>query len=832
MNFLQRLRSDKLYLTGLGLLAVSVFLALLPETTPGSGFSFFLMSHVAATIYFILIWTLGRLKKGRNGLPLIFVLLVMMLNGCYLLNRDAHLFYESTGWLTVLLVICSINYLLVFFYDLLPRWAQALHFFVIGLSGVLFFYLVMYLLPLHFFSALLCWFLGIPVYTFVPLFFLLFSIRWMVRSNAGLFCRISAGCGMLAAFGFVVAYMICWQVQSNNINNAYNDAGNTDLPEWANAAAKLKPDLFTKKILSADTRYRTIGWEENLNNTFGFAGVRRDPDMRHDPLISIATLAGVRLQPSMEEKRKILQAISDVKLQQEERLWSGDGLFTEDVDTRVQIWPQYRIAYTDQKITIRAGNADSWFNDQREAIYQFYLPEGATVTALSLWIDGVEEPGILTSRSKADSAYTTIVGHERRDPSVLHWQEGNRVSVRVFPVVDGSSRIFRIGYTSPLTRNKNKLSYAAGYFSGPSTRNTTGPVSVEIKGDAKEVETYGGFKKLSKNEYRRSGEYNTAWRLTLQSDEVDTASGFQFNGNNYQVSDYQHQRSAFKPGSIFLDINNSWSEDEYNQLLRMLAAEKVYAFYRNNLVELNKENQQKIFEDLSELQFSLFPFHEIERPDTALVITKSGIHSPNLNEIKGSEFHDALRRFSASGKKIRVFNLGDTLSPYLASLKEYRLFKYDQGSLDDCSLLLARKEFSDDTEDENKIVIDQSGIVITRSQNSTAANAPDHLMRLFVYNQLMHQAGTGLMNGELPADSLVAQAAEAHVVTPVSSLVVLERKADYTRFDIEQSKNALQNAGLNSKGAVPEPHEWALIILAVVILLTLKFGPVWKGRLN
>jgi len=86
-----------------------------------------------------------------------------------------------------------------------------------------------------------------------------------------------------------------------------------------------------------------------------------------------------------------------------------------------------------------------------------------------------------------------------------------------------------------------------------------------------------------------------------------------------------------------------------------------------------------------------------------------------------------------------------------------------------------------------------------------------------------------LLNGETPADSLVAEAATAHVVTPVSSLVVLESQKDYDRFDIKET-DGLKNATKSSTGAVPEPHEWALILLAVFLLFTLKFGPVWKRR--
>jgi hypothetical protein len=56
------------------------------------------------------------------------------------------------------------------------------------------------------------------------------------------------------------------------------------------------------------------------------------------------------------------------------------------------------------------------------------------------------------------------------------------------------------------------------------------------------------------------------------------------------------------------------------------------------------------------------------------------------------------------------------------------------------------------------------------------------------------------------------------VVSPVSSLIVLETKEDYERFGIKDKDNSLYNATKNSSGAVPEPHEWALIIVFVLFI--------------
>jgi hypothetical protein len=58
----------------------------------------------------------------------------------------------------------------------------------------------------------------------------------------------------------------------------------------------------------------------------------------------------------------------------------------------------------------------------------------------------------------------------------------------------------------------------------------------------------------------------------------------------------------------------------------------------------------------------------------------------------------------------------------------------------------------------------------------------------------------------------------------------LETQRDYDRFDIKDSNNSLRNASMSSRGAVPEPHEWALIILATVVLFYIKFRPRFGTR--
>ena len=104
-------------------------------------------------------------------------------------------------------------------------------------------------------------------------------------------------------------------------------------------------------------------------------------------------------------------------------------------------------------------------------------------------------------------------------------------------------------------------------------------------------------------------------------------------------------------------------------------------------------------------------------------------------------------------------------------------------------------------------------------------NAPDHLARLYAYNDIMRRIGADYFKDDFINEALVDEASSAYVVSPVSSLIVLETKEDYKRFDITDKENSLHNASKQSSGAVPEPHEWALIVLFGLLVIYVK----WYG---
>jgi XrtN system VIT domain protein len=140
--------------------------------------------------------------------------------------------------------------------------------------------------------------------------------------------------------------------------------------------------------------------------------------------------------------------------------------------------------------------------------------------------------------------------------------------------------------------------------------------------------------------------------------------------------------------------------------------------------------------------------------------------------------------------------------------------------------LIATKQFPRDQESDTQVTLSGAGIAITKTtsvQNTIPNNAPDHLARLFAYNDIMRKTGYHYFENNFDNSLLADEAAKAYVVSPVSSLIVLETQADYKRFGIQDSENSLHNATKQSTGAVPEPHEWMMILLCLIVAAYFKF---------
>jgi len=472
----------------------------------------------------------------------------------------------------------------------------------------------------------------------VPLLFVIFILKWIItKTNNSSSVKWSFAIGSFVALLTVAVFCFQWQSINTYVGNKYQHSlidENTELPSWIKVAETLPDNWVTEKYLKAELVYSV----PNQSGDFTWSMPRRDFDevRKHDPMVMIASFLSPTKAMNQEERVKILEAYFDARHKTQERLWRGEDLSTTNIISNIRIWPQYRIAYTEKTITVTNHDNETRWASQQEAIYTFHLPEGAVVSSLSLWINGVEEKGILTTKSKADTAYKQIVGVESRDPSVVHWQEGNTVSVRVFPVIANNNRIFKIGITAPLTFDEGKLKYEPIFFDGPDATQAKEIVQVDWA-QKPDKDLMKGFVDQGNNKFILERKYDKDWQLSFSAPPI-AKDAFHFNGNSYHIAAYQPQRKSSTFDKVYLDINASWDIEEFNAVLAIMKHHKVYVF-DNELIHLNpQDNHTALFKRLQRKRFSLFPLQTIHNPSASLLITKGTLMSPNIKDLKGTGF--------------------------------------------------------------------------------------------------------------------------------------------------------------------------------------------------
>jgi len=828
--------TDSTYITGLVLITISLICFCYIPLQSNQDLGIFFVNFSLLVFYLLILLFNGRLRKGRDGLSPLFLLLILFFISAWALNREMYVFEGATSWFVTLMAIICANYLPFSCWDSIPNWLKHIHLFIAGIAAIVFTYLSLYLIPLYGLSILASFVLGISLHTFVPLLFVLYTAKLIrLTTTPGSSLRACWWAGAGSAVVVVILFAVQWHLTVSKINEAYTQANNNsnkDLPAWITTAQLAPQGNMAQKILKTKLVYSVP--EISMDNfLWREPGMRFGEEKKHDPLIMVAALFGGTSPLPEAEQIKVLEAMHDSRHQAQERIWEGTDLVTSTVNTNVHIWPRLHLAYTEKQLMITNNEPEGSWNDQ-EAIYTFHLPEGAVVTSLSLWIGNKEEKAILTTKQKADTAYKAIVGTEKRDPSVVHWQEGNTVSVRVFPVPGGGTRTFKIGITAPLQLHQQRLLYENIYFDGPAVANTKENININFDSAPKALRMPSWFDQLKTGAAIYKGSYQPNWQLTC-TDEGLINNAFSFDSTTYSLLPYVPQRETGAIQNVYLDINKSWTKETFEAVYALTKEKAVYVCLNNELQAVTAANKNDLFAQLRTQQFSLFPVFKITDPATALLISQSTAASPSLDDLDGSLFKQHLHTYLSASDKIRLFNLGEALSPYLKSLKEFRVFRYEQGDMALLQELWGKKLFAVDPENNQRVVIDHAGMTISATPGAgTGTNtAPDHLMRLFSYNHILQQMGKGLLAGVSPTAPLVAEATKAYVVTPVSSLVVLETVQDYERFNITDSENSLKNASLKSKGAVPEPHEWALIILTVLTLLYVKFCPsFFKPRIT
>ena len=810
-----------------GLLLIPVVLIVLVFTTlkrKANGDFFqdsagFFVNYIFALGYFLIVLINNRpfFKFTQIDKRLIVLSLVLFSISSFTLNNSFVIFAQFTLWVKVYLILFYCAFVGIIYLERIPKLLRYLVYFFLGAGIVLTSYFAIYLAPTYHISIIGLLFLGLSIHLLIPLLLTIAVIVIYTKLEKTKTDRIWFYSGLLIPILTVIVFLIQWGSFKNEIHTSTSSLitrPDNTLPEWVLLCQDMPTDKFSQKIIKGKLVYDTFNnmWRGWGNSTF-------DEIKRHDPLVNvgIAFLGDINLDRNT--RVQILKSQFNARHLVQRKLWSGRSLATIEVLNNIKVFPDYRLAYTEKIITV--NNSNQWVNDRQEAAFTFYLPEGSVATSLSLWINGKEEPSRLTTKSKADSAYVNIVGIQSRDPALMHWQEGNTLTVTVFPCTPKENRRFKIGITSPLEMADGILKLQNVYFDGPVPQDIleTSQVIFESENNIENIHVPNGFKKGLENNYLYNGKFKPYWEVSCNATKL-SQNDFYFNEHSYSVKEIKKQAYNFNPEKIYLDINKSWTKKELNEILTLFSEKQIYV-HHDKLIKVDRDNKSEVFNMLGKKNFSLFPFNKISDWENALVISKSTELSPNLADLENSEFlKELVGKINTIDKKINLFQLGEITSPYLKSLKEFQIINFHTGSLLELSDMHKKGYFYQYNDDPTKINLDIAGICIEKGTKQVQSKAPDHLLRLFAYNQLMKKMGRNYFNkNKVYIDDLVEIANEAYIVSPVSSLIVLESKKDYDRFDIPENENSLKNATIKSSSAVPLSDKGLLIILMIGIFI-------------
>ncbi|TDL99413.1 MAG: XrtN system VIT domain-containing protein [Flavobacteriaceae bacterium] len=412
----------------------------------------------------ILIW---RKKTRDKYLHLMPFLILNWFVGCFCTNVLMGIFENLPIWVYVAtFCFCFTNFFV--YSDLLNKKINPLVYFFNGATFVLILYYLVYLIPIMPISLLGVLALGLGFYGLVPFVVTIIHIVKLKkelseqRTNQKFFWS-----GILTVFFGLVVFVVSLNIESrklkeNLITKSFDIE--EDLPAYIKVSQNLKPGFLNNILLKKDIVYICTN---SMDNFFGSRrlGMKQFNERRtHNPIYNIGLMFTKDLGLSEDDRINILKSNFDNRLETEEQLWSGKDLVTKNIKQDVKIFEKERLAYTEITIDV-ASQINAW--GQKEAIYSFQLPEGSVATSLSLWVNGVERKGVLTTKEKAQKAYKQIVAVEARDPSLMQWREGNKVVVRVFPISFDLPRTFKCGFTTPLKLEGNRLFYQSLKIKGP-----------------------------------------------------------------------------------------------------------------------------------------------------------------------------------------------------------------------------------------------------------------------------------------------------------------------------------------------------------------------------
>ncbi|MBM9502620.1 XrtN system VIT domain-containing protein [Leptospira sp. 201903071] len=770
-----------------------------------------------------------------------FLIFTLILSGTcfavnsYVLNHEVFPpFTERTVWalwIAFLLLGASV------FIDRIPK--TILPFFqpILILGAYLSLAFVLVLAPLMTFSWALVWMAGLgflpygPLFAMIAFIYSIFIIHTKLENGKRRISFVLITASIVFLLGYSSYYFIQWNHADGILTKPETLQGHNrvdvDLPEWIQKAGRLRVNHVTEMVL-----------QPNRRSQMGMFASQS----QFDPLAYFASQGFLSLfrteqQPKItpEDSGRILHLLFGRSHAYLERLWRGNSLITTDIDSHVQVYPELRVSYTETTISIYNENSSSdrsflkfgsMFATPEEAIYTITVPPGSICTKLSLWVNGEERPARLTFKSTARNAYETIVGTERRDPSYVEWLDGNRLRLRVFPVNPEDYRMVRIGIVSPLQSDGKTLTYDRIRLEGPISDFADQKVNVDLFTSSQmDLETSGislKEKVVSDSQVRQWAGKGGFLGWSFSFPETPAKGTVSAGGMSYNVLPEQRESFLFQPDGMIVVLNEALSRSDWKKLVKKLYEFKIPVTIITNEWFQTKDSEKAMrYLDECEIPaFNLFPLHLSEIVaaqnigENPIWIVAGETQSIPFGELRGSERFKNMQRSAQNRDVIPKFAIiNGKKSEYVASLIDLEKILPVAENENELFEILKNRKVLLPIQNEKTVSLPYAKLTLEKTdQTDVKRPGGDLLIRMLIRKKIMRQLGKRFFDKDLENQDLVEMARDAMVVSPVSTLIVLESEDDYKRFGIKSEPSALGQSKLEAPGAVPEPGEWILIL--------------------
>ncbi len=828
------------------------------ETQPSDGF----VPIILAFVGYLLTQAYGiYLTRGpRRARPLGLLYLANLYVCCYALDLAFEIFSNYPGWWAAASALAVATVAVEpLVHDWSLRWRRA-YGFAAGLTMVVCLHQALFFLStpeLYGFGFVGMALLGFGVLLFVPILagvsLGVHLARFHLRPATRRWFFAGVGLPVLGLLVLATAYL----ARLAHLNGVITEQ--SEVPALVRVLEQVDHGFLDEVALLGSASYQSEAANDWGSNR-----------LYHHPLAFWLLLTGeVDVYGYTLDRRQLIQFFEGSSHGLEEQLWRGTEVSTPLVDVRHVVHPATRTVRSRYDLVATAP-VSRW--GQNEAIYTFHLPPGAAVTNSSLWVNGVEQPGRLTTKARAEAAYRAVVGVERRDPMLVQWRDGQTVSVRVFPIYAELPRAFSVEVVAPLgttgadhPKGPGRPLLQSVHIEGPGLTWALSAEDVLVDdGDASAGLFLANATETATERPRRRG-YHERARVLDDSDWAPSGktSAFVHHGVHYSLEAAKPVVAAPTPGTldapnaVYVDLTAGWTA---------AALAEVEEAAGTLPVRVHLEGRwRRLGEGLSVEEATAFaktrprsfvPIYELPSPRGALLVTRDQTQPFALNTVAAAPTGKRLDDFACDlrpGANLAVFHLGAEAPPYLASLAEVGAVTVERGDLATLTERLLTGERRVNADGPGVVELDggHRRIVAMPTSLPDSDDSDPALLQLFAARQAMLASQTAELT---PAEQerRIDIARVANVVSPFSSLIVLEKDSDYARFGIDNrvgiNREAPPTAGApavqapvvdvpeaqvldqvfqSGQGSVPEPEEWALIALG---LLTVCFVVLRRPR--